>query len=112
MYQIVKFTFPFADNVKKSKPRPALVLSLSFGSHDQLILAYITTNTTEQLDTDILLDSKKEYFSETGLHTTSLVKLHRLITTTPTQIGETIGALPEECIPEVKKRLKKIFQLK
>lgn len=112
MYQIVKFTFPFADDVEKGKPRPSLVVSRSFGKHNQLILAYITTDTQERLDTDILLNSAGDYFSTTGLHSTSLIKLHRLITITPSQISNTIGTLPKKFIPIIKGKLKTVFQLK
>lgn len=111
MYQIVKFTFPFADNFDKGKPRPSLVISPSFGRHNQVIVAYITTNLNNLLDTDIRISSSKQYFAQTGLQLTSVVKLHRLITTTPSQIGTIIGILPDELIVEVKKKLLKIFQL-
>lgn len=111
MYQIVKFVFPFANDFDKGKPRPSLVVSPSFGKHNQLILAYITTDLTDQLSTDIYLDSLQPYFRKTGLRSTSLVKLHRLITVTPHQIGQIIGILPETMILQVKKRLRSIFQL-
>lgn len=112
MYQIVKFLFPFADNFDKAKPRPCLVISPSFGKHNQIILAYITTDLKDKLDTDIFIDSTKPIFTETGLRSLSLIKLHRLITVTPSQIGEVIGVLPNKLIPELKKKLMKVFQLK
>lgn len=112
MYQIVKFTFPFAENFDKGKPRPSLVISPSFGRHNLHIAAYITKNLRDQLETDVFIDSKKVYFPSTGLRNASLVKLHRLITVTPSQIRESIGELPDILIPELKKNLKKIFMLK
>ncbi len=115
MYQIVKFTFPFADNFDKGKPRPALVISPSFGKHNQLVVAYITSNLEEQLETDVLIDTKEKDFNLTGLRSTSLIKLHRLVTITPSQIGVgpgVIGDLPNLYIREVKKKLLKVFQLK
>lgn len=111
MYQIVKFVFPFADDFDKGKPRPALVISPSFGKHNHLVLAYITTDLKDKLDTDILLDSSKPYFRATGLKATSILKMHRLLTVTPTQIGTVIGRFPEELIAELRKKLKKVFQL-
>lgn len=112
MYQIVKFVFPFADDFDKGKPRPSLVISPSFGKYKQTILAYITMDMSDILDTDIVLDSLKPYFSVTSLRSSSVVKLHRLITVTPSQIGEVIGDLPDELIPELQKKLLKVFQLK
>ena len=111
MYQIVKFTFPFADNLDKGKPRPALVVSPSFGKHNQLIVAYITTDLEDPLETDILIDLKETDSHLTGLASTSIIKLHRLITVTPSQLG-VIGTLPDKRIPEVKEKLLKVFQLK
>lgn len=112
MYQIIKFLFPFADDFDKGKPRPSIVISPSFGKYNQVILAYITTDLEDILDTDIFIDSSQTYFSNTGLRSSSAVKLHRLITVTPSQIGGVIGTLPEEFIPELKKKLMKVFRLK
>jgi len=111
MYQIVKFLFPFADDLDKGKPRPSLIISPSFSKHKHIIIAYITTNAENILDTDLVLDSSDPNFQATGLRSLSIIKLHRLITVAPSQIGEVIGVLPTELIPNVKKRLTKIFQL-
>ena len=112
MYQIVKCLFPFADDFDKGKPRPALTISDSFGKYNHTILAYITTDLKDRLDTDILLDGAKPYFTKTGLRSSSVIKLHRLITITPSQIDGIIGSLPNEFIPELKKKLIKVFELK
>lgn len=111
MYRIVKFLFPFADDFDKGKPRPALIISPSFGKHNQVILAYITKNKQEILETDLLLDSSKAYFTATGLKSDSVIKLHRLITVAPSQIGEVIGEMPKELTFQIKKKLIKVFQL-
>lgn len=112
MYQIVKFLFPFADNFEKSKPRPSLIISPSFGKHNQVILAYITKNKEELLPTDIEIHSSQSYFVNTGLKSDCVIKLHRLVTVEPSQIGDVIGQLPEELISTVQKKLLKVFQLK
>src|SRR5258708_3410548 len=111
MYQIVKLNFPFADNLDKGKPRPALVITPSFGKHNQLVVAYITSNLEDKLETDVLIDSNEKIFHLTGLRSTSLIKLHRLITITPSKLG-VVGTLPDTRIPEVKEKLLKVFQLK
>lgn len=112
MYQIVKFLFPFANDFDKGKPRPTLIISSSFGKHNHTILAYITTDLENKLDTDIFLDARQPYFEKTGLRSSSVLKLHRLITVTPSRIGEVIGDLPDKLIPQLKKKLMKVFQLK
>lgn len=111
MYQIVKVNFPFADNFGKGKPRPALVVSTSFGKHNQLIVAYITSNLDDQLETDVLIDTNEEDFHVTGLRSASLIRLHRLITVTPSRLG-VVGTLSNSRISEVKEKLMKVFQLK
>ncbi len=112
MYQIAKFLFPFADDFDKGKPRPSLIVSSSFGKYNHTILAYLTTDIDDRLDTDIFIDATQPYFAKTGLRSSSILKLHRLITVTPSQIGEVIGDLPDKLIPQLKKKLMKIFQLK
>ena len=111
MYQIVKLTFPFADNLIKGKPRPALVITPSFGKHNQLVAAYITSNLEEILETDVLIDQKDKDFYLTGLRSTSVIKLHRLITVTPSQLG-IVGILPKIYITEIKEKILEVFQLK
>jgi len=111
MYQSVKVTFPFADNIDKGKPRPALVISPSFGKHNQIIVAYITSNVKDKLTTDVVIDVKEKNFHLTGLRSPSVIKLHRLITVTPERLG-LIGNLPKKYVHEVKEKLLKIFQLK
>lgn len=100
-----------ADNLDKAKLRPSLVISKSFGKYSQTILAYVTTDLTEKLDTDVLLDASSEHFFETGLRQSCIIKLHRLVTVTPLQIKGVIGELPRDLIPELTKKLKKVFEL-
>ncbi len=112
MYELVSLTFPFADDVDKGKPRPGFVISQPFGIHKQVIVVYVTAQLDEQLETDILLDPSESYFPATGLVQKSLIKLHRLGTFQPTALREGQGSLPNELIPELKKKLMKVFQLK
>ena len=111
MYELVSLTFPFANDATKWKPRPGFVISPIFGSHKQVIVAYVTTRLDEILDTDIVLDPAQSYFSSTGLAQKSLIKLHRLGTFQPTALKEGQGFLPNEIIKELKEKLSKVFQL-
>ncbi len=112
MYELVSVRFPFADEADKGKPRPGFVISLPIGMHRQVIVAYVTAQLDEQLETDILLDPSESYFSTTGLIQKSLVKLHRLGTFQPSALKEGQGSLPPKLIPQLKKKLIKVFQLK
>ncbi len=111
MYELVSLTFPFADDADKGKPRPGFVISPPFGTHQQVIVAYVTARLDEQLETDILLDPHESYFPSTGLVQKSLIKLHRLGTFQPTALKEGQGSLPDKLIPELKKKLMKVFRL-
>lgn len=111
MYELVSVTFPFTNDANKGKPRPGFVISPTFGKHQQVIVAYVTTQLDEQLETDILLDPAEEYFSSTGLLEKSLIKLHRLGTFQPNVIKEGAGSLPDKIISELQEKLKKVFQL-
>ncbi len=112
MYELVSLTFPFADDADKGKPRPGFVISPPFGKHQQVIVVYVTARLDEQLETDILLDPSESYFPTTGLVQKSLIKLHRLGTFQPTALKEGQGFLPDELIPQLKKKLMKVFRLK
>ena len=112
MYELVSVAFPFADDADKGKTRPGFVISPAFGKHNQVIVAYVTTRLDEQLKTDIVLDPSRSYFPKTGLAEKSLIKLHRLGTFQPIALKEGQGFLPDELIPQLRKKLMKIFQLK
>lgn len=111
MYQIVKLDFPFADNLYLGKPRPAITLTPSFGKYNQLAVAYITSNFEEILETDVLIDANEEDFYLTGLRSSSLIKLHRLITVTPSQLLGIFGTLPNKRVREIKEKLLKVYNL-
>jgi len=111
MYKLVSVMFPFASDAEKAKPRPGFVITSTFGKYNQVIVAYVTTQLDERLETDILLDPKEPYFKSTGLLQKSLIKLHRLGTFQPNMLREADGKLPNEIIPELKQKLANIFQL-
>jgi len=111
MYELVSLTFPFASDPSIGKSRPGFVISPAFGKYQQVIVAYVTTSLDEQLETDILLDPEKSYFSATGLMQKSLIKLHKLGTFQPIAIKDAQGTLPKEIIIELKFKLQKIFSL-
>lgn len=47
MYELVSVLFPFADDRDKGKPRPGFVISPPFGTHKQVVIAYVTTRLDE-----------------------------------------------------------------
>lgn len=65
MYELVSTVFPFASDPDKVKPRPDFVISPPFGGYQQVIIAYVTTQLDDILETDIVLDPSLSYFSST-----------------------------------------------
>ena len=77
---IVLTRYPFTD-LSSMKRRPALIVSPVESIEDDLIVAFITSN-TDRIDsgTDFLLDSGNESFADAGLKKPSLIKLAKLAT--------------------------------
>jgi len=110
-HQIVLAPFPF-DDLSAEKLRPALRLSRIIGPYRQVVLAYITSKTPAQvLATDLVLDQTGADFSETGLKTTSTLRLHLLYTIDNSFIARDLGILPQRLVPEVEARLRLLFDL-
>ena len=102
--------FPF-DDLSSAKLRPAVCLTNPIGSHHHVILAFITSRIPDEiLETDIVIDSKKDDFSTTGLHVTSSIRLHRLMTVTTSLIQRELGSLPSQMEDEVSEKLPKLFE--
>jgi mRNA interferase MazF len=61
--------------------------------------------------TDLIIDSNDPDFSITGLRVSSTLQLHRLMTVTASLIRRELGELSPEMQIEVRKRLRKLFNL-
>lgn len=109
---IVLVPFPFAD-LSTVKVRPALCLTDLMEPHDQVILAFISSNITENNPSiDLLLDENSPWFKETKLRVSSLLKLNKLVTVEKSIIKVKLGIIPEEILKEVDKKLKVVLKLK
>lgn len=103
--------FPF-DDLSAKKLRPALRVSRVIGVHRQVVLAYITSKTPAQLlSSDLVLDETDSDFIETGLKTTSTLRLHLLYTIDDGLIARSLGQLPDRLVPEIQSRLRLLFDL-
>lgn len=108
---IVLAPFPFTD-LSSSKVRPALCLSESVGSHNQIVLAFISSKVgKDPVETDIILDSESGWFPTSGLKVKSVLKLHKLVTTEQDYIRLKLGRLPESVMEEVDEKLMMLFSL-
>ena len=111
--KIVSILFPYTDNPSQKKQRPALLLTKPRGKHNQVVLAYITSKTRDDIsvDTDIILDENEKHFKNTNLSKRSIIKLHNLTTVNKDDIIGEVGEIPESVTKEVRSKLKVLFGL-
>ena len=89
-HKIVLVPFPF-DDFSNTKVRPAICLTDKIGKYKHVVIAFITSqisNATEE--TDIKISN----IENTGLKTTSAIKLHRIVTIPTNLIKRELGKLP------------------
>jgi len=110
-HKVVLVPFPF-DDLSANKVRPAVCLTEAIGPHHHVALAFITSHIPEQLlETDLVLDDAQADFAQTGLHVSSTLQLHRLMTATTTLIRRELGVLSPVMQNQVRERLRKLFGL-
>ncbi|MFP4394801.1 MAG: type II toxin-antitoxin system PemK/MazF family toxin [Anaerolineales bacterium] len=110
-YKVILVPFPF-DDLSSSKVRPAVCLTEPIGPDDHVVLAFITSHISDQpLTTDLVIDSTDPDFVLTGLHVSSMLRLHRLMTVTTALIRRELGQLPSRHRVQVDNRLQKLFGL-
>jgi mRNA interferase MazF len=110
-YKVFLVPFPF-DDLSSTKVRPAVCLTDPIGPHRHLVLAFITSRVSlNPLPTDVILDSSDTDFAATGLHVSSTLQVHRLMTATTGLIQRELGSLPPGKQVEVDLRLRALFGL-
>jgi len=99
--QVVLLPFPFAD-FSNFKLRPAVCLTNSTLPHEQVILAAISSIIPQEMVyTELVLNSNEEWFKQTGLKKTSIIKVHKLITVQKSFIEREIGSVPLLILEEI-----------
>ncbi len=110
-YKIILVPFPF-DDFSELKVRPAVCLTDRISPHNHIVIAFITSNfDIETEESDIKMLSSEEYFSQTGLITSSIIRLHRLVTIPINLVRRELGLLPLTLQKEVRKKLKSLFDI-
>ena len=108
-YSIFLVAFPFGD-ISLQKVRPVLCLSEPIGKYNEVILAYISSKTEKNiLETDLVLSDQNKYFSQTGLKTNSVVKLHKIMTFPTSMVLRKLGTLSEEDQKKAAEKIQKLF---
>jgi mRNA interferase MazF len=109
--KVVLVPFPF-DDLSSTKVRPAVCLTNPIGPHRHIVLAFISSQIPQDLlETDVIFNSSRAGFAATGF-VSSTLRLHRLITITTSLIQRELGALPASIQTEVKRKLRKLFELR
>ena len=109
--KVVLLPFPF-DDLSATKVRPAVCLTDPIGPHHHVIVAFITSRPlTDLLETDVVLEANRSDFAVTGLHASSTLRIHRLMTISMILIRRTLGELSASMQEEVADKLRKLFQL-
>lgn len=109
--KVVLIPFPF-DDLSTTKVRPAVCLTDPIGPHEHVIIAFITSRMpSEPLDTDVILDSERTGYQQTGLKVSSVLRLHRLMTVAISLIKRELGNLSPEMQAEVDEKLRRLFDL-
>lgn len=108
-YKVVLLPFPF-DDLSGTKVRPAVCLTDFIGAYRHLIVAFITSQMPpDAVASDMLLDVASPEFGSTGLKVTSTLRLHRLMTVTPSLIRRELGILSPATQLEVKSKLSSLL---
>ena len=108
---IVLVPFPF-DDFSATKVRPALCLTSEIGVHQQIIVAFISSNVNSKGEEfDILLKKEDEISKGTGLIVDSVIKLHRIVTIPKRIIKRKLGEANPVLSKIVKTNLINIFEL-
>jgi mRNA-degrading endonuclease toxin of MazEF toxin-antitoxin module len=110
--KVVLVPFPF-DDLSAAKVRPAVCLTNAIGSHRHVVLAFISSQIPQDLlETDVVLHARHANFATMGLHVSSTLRLHRLITVATSMIQRELGSLPNTIQSEVNRKLRKLFELR
>ncbi|MCF7810291.1 type II toxin-antitoxin system PemK/MazF family toxin [bacterium] len=109
--KIVLVPFPF-DDISTVKVRPAVCLTDPIGEYSHIILAFISSRIPHVLlESDIVIDQKHIDFDISGLHVTSALRLHRLITVSSSIVRRELGLISGRIQKEIDGKLHKLFGL-
>ena len=89
--KVVLVPFPF-DDLTAAKARPEVCLTDPIGPHRHVVVAFISSQVPQNLlETDLLLETQHPNFAQTGLKTSSVLSLHRLMTISTSAIRRELG---------------------
>ncbi|MEK6726523.1 MAG: type II toxin-antitoxin system PemK/MazF family toxin [Deltaproteobacteria bacterium] len=105
--QITLFRFP-QTNQAAGKLRPALVLRKIPGPYDDWLICMVSSQLSQELpEFDIVLYEKHSDFEQSGLKTSSVIRISRLAVVNKDILLGSIGNISEERLNLIKSRLSK-----
>jgi len=103
--QVVLFRFPQTDQTL-GKLRPALVLRKLPGPHDDWLICMISTQLSQQIaDFDEIINEKDIDFEQSGLKTSSVIRISRLAVVNRNILLGSIGTVANKRLEAIKNRL-------
>lgn len=110
--KIILINFPFSD-LTTLKRRPALIVSAKINTNSEVIVAFITSVKPEILEpTDLFVDTNSREFYFTGLKTSSIIKLDKLLTINSSLVKGELGYLCNDIMVNADLKLKIALSLK
>lgn len=107
---IVLVPFPFTD-LSQTKLRPAVVLWVEPQGQD-ITLCFISSQNLERITLDeLLLETSDPEFTQTGLKTTSKIKVTKIVTLERQLLQRRLGSLGTQQIQRLNQTLIQAFQL-
>lgn len=108
---IILIPFPFTD-LSSSKVRPALIISNSTQGDDVIAIFISSSVKKENFFHDVMIKKSDENFPQTGLKTSSTIKVNKIATLEKKIILGELGCLDIKTIDKIDKILLKIFGIK
>lgn len=101
--KIVLIPFPFTD-LSSAKLRPALILSKTQKSKENVIVSFITSSIPSKIPPNCyLLKRNNKIFKDTGLKTDSLIRFDKIATLSKKIILGELGKIQKENLKTLKK---------
>ena len=108
--QITLFKFPQTDQAP-GKLRPALVLRRLPGSYDDWLICMVSSQLSQELpDFDVVVYENDPDFEQSGLKTSSVIRVSRLAVVNKDILLGSIGNISNERLSLIKSRLSEWIQ--
>ena len=108
---VVLVYFPFSNDPRQTKPRPAVILWVSQTGEDVTFCAITSQNMGQLFPEDIPIIPEDPEFVGTGLRVPSKIRTTRIATLTKKDVIKRFGKLGENQIRILNEKMIEMFQL-